>query len=127
PVIAGAILFAALMGTALAATSSISSVQVPSHATVGKTYSITVRGTAAKPAALYLFDDYHQCKRTPAGEHRQANGHIWQVNGPFKTTSKWQSPSAHTWHACVFLVKGTAPRNPSHGIIARHFSSFHVG
>ncbi len=126
--IAATLLSLGIAGTALAASDSIH-VKTPTNAKVGVAYSIAMSGHATKHEKLYMFVDYYKCGATPAVEYasHRANGDFWNVNGNFKETSRgWRSPVKAAYHACVYLVKKSAPRIPSGGILAHKFVSFRV-
>jgi hypothetical protein len=124
PLIAGALLvvFAA---TALAATNTLH-VNVPSNATANQKYKIKMHGHATGTKILYVFLDYAGCRRTPAGEHKRANGYIWQVSGDYTEVGIGTSPHSGTNHVCAYLVKKSAPKNPSTGIVATDFVAFTI-
>ncbi len=128
PALAVAIACTAFAGSALASGSGNSiHVSVPGHVRVGVQYSVTIKGHAAKSEALYMFVDYFKCASTPAGEHHRANGDIWAVHGSFKKVSSgWNSPKTGADHVCAYLVKASAPRNPSSGVLAHKFLTYTV-
>ena len=124
PLIAGALLvtFAA---TALAASNTLS-VHVPSNATANQKYKIKMHGHATGTKILYVFLDYAGCQQTPAGEHKRANGYIWQVSGDYSEVGIGTSPHSGTNHVCAYLVKKSEPKNPSTGIVASDFVTFTI-
>lgn len=124
PLIAAALLvvFAA---TALAAGNTLY-VHVPSNATANQKYKIKMHGHATGTKILYVFLDYAGCRKTPAGEHKRADGYIWQVSGDYSEVGIGSSPHSGTNHVCAYLVKKSAPKNPSTGIVARDFVTFTI-
>jgi len=122
--IAGAVL-AISAATALAAGNTLH-VHVPSNAQVAQKYKIKMHGQATGTKVLYVFLDYVGCRRTPAGEHRRANGYIWQVSGAYTEIGIGRSPHSGTNHVCAYLVKKSAPKNPRTGIVATDFASFTI-
>src|SRR6185437_3332589 len=111
PAVAAAVL-AIFAATALAAGNTLH-VHVPSSATAGQRYKIKMHGFARGTKILYVFLDYAGCRRTPAGEHQRANGYIWQVSGDYSEVGIGSSPHSGTNHVCAYLVKKSAPKNPS--------------
>jgi hypothetical protein len=92
-----------------------------------KLYSIGLSGHARGTKLLYLFVDYNACASTPAEEHSRANGDIWQVSGDFSEVSPgWHTPRAGPDHVCAYLVRASAPRNPSSGVVAHAFATYTV-
>lgn len=122
----GSVLSALSVATALASGNAVNA-QPPSTVHVGTPYAIRLSGHANKTERLYMFVDYHGCAATPAGEHVRANGDIWTVNGDFKEKSAgWTSPLKGKDHVCAYLVKASAPKNPSGGVLAHDFVSYQV-
>lgn len=122
--IAGAVL-AMFAGTALAAGNTLH-VHAPSNATANQKYKLRMHGYARGTKILYVFLDYAGCRRTPAGEHRRANGYIWQVSGTYAEVGIGRSPHSGTNHVCAYLVKKSAPKNPSTGVVAADFVTFTI-
>lgn len=124
PLIAGALLvmFAA---AALAAGNSLH-VHAPSNAQALKKYQVKLHGHANGTKILYVFLDYQDCRSTPAGEHQRANGYIWQVSGDYSEVGIAHSPHSGTNHVCAYLVKNSATKNPSTGIVATDFVTFTI-
>jgi hypothetical protein len=123
PALAAAILCTVLVGTAFAAGNTLK-VGVPSNAHVGKQFSLTIRGHAAKKEGLFLFLDVFRCASTPAAEHaRHAPGpNPVAVKGKFDLISKhWVVKKAIKVHACAYLVKLS-----NGAVIVHSFASFRV-
>src|SRR5581483_4449638 len=102
--IGGALFAISCVGTALATGNSVQ-VHTPVTVPDGKTYSITLRGSAAQMERLYLFVDVHKCGRNPSVEHGRATGFIWTVSGTFKQVSRGWVVHHYVGldHACAFL------------------------
>jgi hypothetical protein len=123
-----AILVTAFAGAAIAGGSSVH-VNVARHVRKGVAYAITMRGFAAGKERLYLFVDYYSCGSTPAVEHSShaANGDYWTVHGHFVRISKdWHSSLKAVDHACVYLVRLSAPINSSTGVVAHAFRGYKI-
>ncbi len=131
PALAVAILCTVLVGTAVAASNRISRIGVPAHAKVKQRFSITVKGHAAHRVTMYVFFDARACKSNPAAEYkRRAYGLFGPVKkGDFNLLVK-PSPrlpsQAIKIHVCAYLVRASAPKNPSSGVLAHRFASFRV-
>lgn len=128
PWLTGAILATVCAGVALAASNSIH-IKTPKRVKRGAAYSIKLSGHAARTERLYMFVDFFHCTKSPAGEHfkNRANGDYWTVNGNFHEVSGgWHSPLAAPYHVCAYLVKASKPLNPSTGVVAHRFATFHV-
>jgi hypothetical protein len=112
--------------TALALNGNTITAHRPRDARVGVNYNIRVSGFATGSKVMYAFLDYQNCRSTPAAEHARANGYIWRVSGAYSKSTIGNTPSTGTDHICAYLVKGTAPRNPSTGVVAHDFVAFTV-
>lgn len=124
PLTAG-VLLAVFAATALAAGNTLY-VHAPSGATAGQSYKIKLHGHARGTKRLIVFLDYQGCRATPAGEHKRANGYIWQVTGDYSEVGLGTSPHSGTNHVCAYLVKQYGPKNPSTGIVAKDFVTFTI-
>jgi hypothetical protein len=126
PVLAAAILATACAGSALAS-GNRAHVKVPKHAKAGVAYAVTIGGHTAAIARLYLFIDYHKCGANPAVEHQRANGVYWTVQGTFtKTSHGWRTPTKGPDHACVYLVKPSAPIDSPLGVLVRARAKYRI-
>ncbi len=131
PALAAAILCTVLVGTAVAASNKISRIGVPAHAKVKQRFSITVKGHAAHRVTMYVFFDAFACKSNPAAEYKR---HAYGLFGPVKkgNFNLLVKPPAKLpgqaikIHVCAYLVKASAPRNPSSGVLAHRYASFRV-
>jgi hypothetical protein len=122
----GAVLSALFVATAVAS-GNVVLAHAPGNVTVGTRYAIKLSGHADTTERLYMFVDYQSCASTPAGEHVRANGDIWKVKGDFRETSaNWSSPHKGKDHVCAYLVKASAPKNPSGGVLAHDFVTYYV-
>lgn len=126
--VTGAVLAIACLGTALATGNSVH-VHAPVAVPDGKTYSITLRGSAAHPERLYLFVDIHRCARNPSVEHTRASGFTWTVSGSFKRVSGGWVVHHYVGldHACGYLQKLSEPDNSPFGVLARGSATYAVG
>ena len=114
--------------TALAIGGNTVNVHKPLNARVDTPYKIKITGFADGHKALYAFLDYKSCLATPRAEHaqRRANGYIWAVSGAYSVATNGNTPNPGRDHICAYLVKGSAPRNPSTGVVAHDFVVFTV-
>jgi hypothetical protein len=126
PVLAVAILAVACVGSAQAS-GNRAHIKVPKHAKAGVAYAVGIQGHAAAIARLYLFIDYHKCGANPAVEHQRANGVYWTVRGTFaKTSHGWRTPTKGPDHACVYLVKPSAPIDSALGVLVRARAKYRI-
>jgi hypothetical protein len=117
---------AGFAASALAAGNTVTA-QPPTNARVNVPYRIRLRGHANTAETLYMFLDYKACRRTPAGEHKRANGVIFHVQGTFAGKSpRFVSHARGTDHVCAYLVPRSAPRNPTGRVLAHDFVSYRV-
>lgn len=119
-------LLATFVTTALATGNDVH-VRRPRNAQANVPYRLAIHGHAVGRKVLYIFlDDHHTCARTPAKEHTRANGFIWPVRGDFAERASVTTQNAERAHACAYLVKKSAPKNPRTGIVAADFVAFTI-